>query len=104
MDCPSFYSYKLYFKCINNVAKYEAHILGLKILKKMKSKKVYIYGESELVINRVNGVYQSKHPRLRSYINLVLDLLENLNEYMLIVLPENQNAIVDALAISASIF
>ena len=45
IDCPSLYSYKLYFECTNNVTKYEALIPGLNILKKLKEKKVYIYGD-----------------------------------------------------------
>lgn len=44
-------SYKLYFDCTNNVAKYKALILGLKMLKDLKAKKIYVYGYSELVIN-----------------------------------------------------
>ena len=37
-------SYKLYFDCTNNVAKYEALILGIKMLKELKIKKcVYIW-------------------------------------------------------------
>lgn len=88
-DCPFLYSYKPYFECTNNVAEYEALILGLNILKKLKAKKVYIYGDLKLVINQINGAYQTKHPKLRSYRNLVIDLLENVNEYLPIVLPKN---------------
>ena len=104
IDHPSLYSYKLYFECTHNVAVYEALILSLNILNKFKAKKVHIYGDSKLVINKVNGIYQTKHPRLRSYRNLVLDLLEKLNEHLLIVLPRNQNSIADDLAISSSVF
>ena len=46
----SSFSYKLYFSCTNNIAEYEALILGLQILKKMQAKKVYIYGDYELVL------------------------------------------------------
>ena len=69
-------SYKLYFDCANNVAEYEALILGFKLLKDLKIKKVCIYGDLELVINQVKGVYKAKHPRMRYYKNLDLDLLE----------------------------
>ena len=51
-DCPSLFSYKLYFDCTNNVVEYEALIIGLDILKRMKDKKVCIYGYSKLVINQ----------------------------------------------------
>ena len=50
-------SYKLYFDCTNNVAEYEALILGIKTLKELKVKNVFIYGDSELIINQVKGVY-----------------------------------------------
>ena len=100
-NCPSLFSYKLYVDCTNNVVEYEALILGLDILKRMKTKKVYIYGDLELVINQVNGVYQAKHPRLRYYRNLVLDLLENFKEYNIYVIPRNQNSIIDALDVTS---
>ena len=73
---PKLFSYKLYFDCTSNVVEYEALVLGLKFLKNMNAKKIYIFGDSELVINQVKRSYQAKHPRLRSYRNLVLDLLE----------------------------
>ena len=44
------FSYKFYFNCTNNVAEYEALLLGLQILKKMQAKRVYIYGDSEFVL------------------------------------------------------
>ena len=73
-------SYKLYFKCINNVVGYGALILALNTLKYLKSKRIVVYGYLELVINQVKGIYQTKHLRMRSYRNLVLELLEIFTE------------------------
>ena len=101
---PNLFSYNLYFDCTNNIAKYEPLILGLKILKGLKAKKIYIYGDSELVVNQVKGSYQAKYPRLRSYVNLVLDFVEIFKEYNLIVISRQENVIVDALAVSTSVF
>jgi ribonuclease HI len=50
-------SFKVYFECTNNVAEYEYLILGIKALKTMKFKKISIYGDSQLVIDQVRGVY-----------------------------------------------
>jgi hypothetical protein len=63
-----------------------------------------VQGDSELVINQVKGIYQSKHPRLRAYRNLVMDLLEEFLEYNLSTIPRGQNQIVDSLATSTSVF
>ena len=99
---PKLLSYKLYFNCTNNEVEYEALILSLKMLKVLKAKKVY--GDSQLIINQVNGTYQAKNPRMRSYRNLVLDLLESFKEYHISVIPKYQNVSVDALAVFVSLF
>ena len=44
------FSYKFYFNRTNNVVEYEALLLGLQILNKMQAKRVYIYGDFELVL------------------------------------------------------
>ena len=59
------FSYKFCFSCTNNIAEYEALLLGLQILKRMQVKRVYIYSDSELVLRQVMGTYQAKHPRMR---------------------------------------
>jgi len=97
-------SFKLGFDCTNNVAKYEALMLGLNILKEKKAKKITIHRDFELIINQVNGLYQTKHLKMRAYINAVLDMIENFTEYNIYVIPRSQNNIVDSLAIVASNF
>jgi len=57
-----FCSYKLAFDCSNNEAEYDALIAGLKILKKLNAKIIFVYGDSKLVIKQVKGEYQEKHP------------------------------------------
>ena len=53
----------------------------------MGAKRIAVHGDSELIINQVKGIYQSKHPRLRAYRNIVLDLLEEFSKYNLSVIP-----------------
>ena len=50
-------SYNLTFECTNNVAEYEALLLGLNALKYLGAKRVHVLGDSELVINQVNENY-----------------------------------------------
>lgn len=95
-------SYKLAFECSNNEAEYDALIIGLKIMKKLGAKKIFVYGNSKLVINQVKGEYHAKHPRMRSYRNVVLDILKAFSQYTLSLIPRTQNVIADSLAIATS--
>jgi ribonuclease HI len=97
-------SYKLVFECTNNMAEYEALILGLKVLKELGAKRIVVHGDSELIINQIKGIYQAKHPRLRAYRNLVLNFLEKFLEYNLSTIPREKNQVDDALATSAMVF
>ena len=74
------------------------------MLRDLKVHKVYIYGDLELILNQAKEVYQAKHPRLRSYGNLVQDLLENFKEYHFLVIPREKNGIAYSLVVSASVF
>jgi ribonuclease HI len=44
------------------------------------AKRITMHGDSKLFINQVKGIYQSKHPRMRAYKNLVLELLKEFSE------------------------
>jgi ribonuclease HI len=68
-------SYKLAFDCTNNLVEYEALIFGLGTLRDLRAKNIYVHGDFEIIINQFKGTYQIKHPRMRSYRNLVLDFL-----------------------------
>jgi hypothetical protein len=74
------------------------------VLQWLGAKRIVVHGYSELVINQVKGIYQSKHPRLRVYKNPVLDLLEEFSEYNLSVIPRGYNQIANAFATSALVF
>ena len=52
----------------------------------------------------MKGVYQSKYPRMRSYINLALDLLQNFRQCNFTIIPILQNAVADALVVSIATF
>jgi ribonuclease HI len=71
-------SYKMEFETTNNIAKYEALVLGLMDAKDMAIDSLEFFGDSELIINQVKNTYQSKQQRLEKYKNEVWDLVENL--------------------------
>ena len=74
------HSYKINFHWTNNIAEYEALLLGLQLLKILWAKRIYVYVDSELVIKKIKGKYAAKHPRLRAYINVALYFLRTFYE------------------------
>jgi ribonuclease HI len=96
------HSYKLNIQCTNNIAEYEALMLGFQLLKKFGAKIISIRGDSELILKQIKGEYFVKHPRLRAYRNVVLDFLQCFTEYDLLAIPKDQNILLDDLASSAT--
>ncbi|KAH9313408.1 hypothetical protein KI387_044042 [Taxus chinensis] len=61
-------SFKLNFDSTNNIAEYEALILGLQDAYALDVKSINIFGYSQLlVINQVNGIYQCHNEILQKY-------------------------------------
>ena len=50
-------SYKLDFKTTNNVAEYEALLLGVKAAKEMGIMCMNIFGDADLIIQQVNNAF-----------------------------------------------
>jgi ribonuclease HI len=70
-------SFKLEFETTNNIAEYEALVLGLRVAKDMKIEELSVFGDAKLIVHQVKNIYQAKHPRLRTYKNEVWDLIDN---------------------------
>ena len=94
--------YKLDFPCTNNIAEYEALLLGLQLLKKLEAQNISILGDSELIIRQIKGEYSVRNPRLREYWNAALDLLKTFEKYELIFIPRALNHLANELAFNSS--
>jgi ribonuclease HI len=98
-------SYKLEFEVTNNVAEYEALVLGLRAAKEMGIREVAVFGDAELIVQQVKNVYQTKHPRLKNYRNEVWDLVDSFFlAFNISFIPREENASADFQAFSASLF
>ena len=60
--------YKLEFITTNNIAEYEALLLGLKAAKNLGIQQISVYGDSELVVQQVRNNYQVKQDLLKSIV------------------------------------
>jgi ribonuclease HI len=55
-------SYKLEFEATNNVAEYEALVLGLRAAKDMGIKEISVFGDAELIIQQDQKCLSSQTP------------------------------------------
>ena len=70
-------SYKLEFDTTTDISEYQALLLGLKATKDMGIDKLFVFGDSELIIHRIKNIYQTKQQRLKQYRNEVWDYVDN---------------------------
>ena len=97
-------SYKLDFKTMNIVAKYEALLLGVKVAKEMGIMCINIFGDTDLIIQHINDNFQTKNIRLKAYRDKVWKLRDSFMFFELSYIPRDLNYLADSLAVSASMF
>ncbi|XP_012461491.1 uncharacterized protein LOC105781500 [Gossypium raimondii] len=93
---------KLDFDCTNNMVEYEACIMGIRSAIECKIKVLELYGDSALVIYQLKGEWETRDPKLISYQNLVLKLIEEFDGITFCYLPQDENQMADVLATLAS--
>lgn len=91
------------FPCTNNIAEYEALVIGIKLALEWKVTELKVYGDSKLIINQINEEYQMKDDKLVPYKNRV----ENIKKYFILItfeqVPRENNKVADAMANLASL-
>ena len=92
------YSFTLNFSCTNNIAEYEALLLGLKVVVHHGIKKLHVIGDFELVISQIKETYASKNKRLKQYRNVVWDQIESFDAFGISWRDRTQNKMADLLA------
>ncbi|XP_062085733.1 uncharacterized protein LOC133791838 [Humulus lupulus] len=84
--------------CTNNVAEYEALIIGLKIALEMKIQSLEVNGDSLLIIKQMNGELAVKHEALIPYHEKAKHLIAQFQTITLNHVPRSKNGKADALA------
>ena len=71
----------------------------------MRIEELAVFGDAELIVHQVKNLYQAKHPRLRTYINEVWNLVDNFFlAFNISFVPREENIMADSLVVSASNF
>ena len=70
-------SYKIDFKTTNNIAEFEALLLGVKATKEMWIMCIRIFGDADLIIQNVNNTFWTKNVRIKAYMDEVWKLRDS---------------------------
>ncbi|CAL8156627.1 unnamed protein product [Prunus armeniaca] len=92
------YSFTLSELCSNNVAEYQALIIGLQMAMDMKISSLEVYGDSMLVINQLLTHYEVRKDDLIPYHQMATQLLEMFDFVTLEHVPRKDNQMANALA------
>lgn len=96
------YSFALERICTNNMAEYEALVIGLKLALGVKAYNLLVFGDLELVIRQVTGQYEVREDHLASYCRQAHALIEQFENISFHHIPRSGNAQADALSKLAS--
>ncbi|XP_012461287.1 uncharacterized protein LOC105781298 [Gossypium raimondii] len=94
---------RLNFFCTNNIAEYEACIMGLRAAIEWKIEILEVYGDLALVIYQIRGYWKVRDSKLVKYRDFVAKLVE-FKDVTFQYFPREENQLADALATLASMF
>ncbi|CAL9017106.1 unnamed protein product [Prunus brigantina] len=92
------YSFSLLALCSNNVAEYEALIIGLEIALEMHIDCLQAYGDSQLVVRQLSGQYAVRNATLVPYHERAKYLMSQFQDIHVSHIPRSENDKADALA------
>ena len=96
------YATHLQYQTTNNKAEYEALLKELELAKSLRKESVVAQGDSQLIINQVNGICEAKEDRMKKYLSKVKQLVKKFKEASFVQLPREENMEADVLAKVAS--
>ncbi|XP_075087678.1 uncharacterized protein LOC142169679 [Nicotiana tabacum] len=95
-------SAKIMFPCTNNLAEYEACILGIRMAVDMNVKEIFVIRDSDLLIHQVQGEWSTKNVNILSYLHCVKELCKKFIKIEFKHVPRIQNEFGDALVTISS--
>ncbi|GKV50679.1 hypothetical protein SLEP1_g57376 [Rubroshorea leprosula] len=93
---------KFNFDATNNMAEYEALLLGLQLALELKISAIQIYSDSQLVVNQINSICEVVDPVMVKYVALVAELKCKFQKFCLSKIPRAENEQANLLSKFAS--
>ena len=95
---------RLCFECTNNIAEYEACVMGIRAAIEMKIERLNVYGDSALVIHQVKGEWETRDHQLIPYKAYIKELIEHFEQIEFHHILRDDNQLADALSTLSSMF
>ncbi|XP_075103757.1 uncharacterized protein LOC142178325 [Nicotiana tabacum] len=86
----------------NNMAEYEACILGIRMAVDMNIKELLVIGDSDLLIQQVQGEWSTKNVRILPYMHYIKELCKKFTKIEFKHIPRIQHEFADALVTLSS--
>jgi ribonuclease HI len=96
------YAARLDFSCTNNIAEYEALLLGLRKLKAMGIRRTILKTNSQVISGHVDKSSKARDPKLEKYLDTVRRLEASFEGFTVKNIPREENEHADLLAKSAA--
>jgi ribonuclease HI len=97
------YAVKLDFSCTNNIAEYEALLLGLWKLRAMGIRRAILKTDSQVIAGHVDKSSKTRDPKLERYLDTVRRLEASFEGFSVKNIPRGENEHADLLAKSAAL-
>ena len=85
-------------RATNNVAEYEALLMGLEALLQVGAKKIRVQSDSQLLVRQLSGEYRVKDEKLRVLFTKAMKLLGQFDSYRIVHVYREANTVADRLA------
>ncbi len=96
------YAARLDFSCKNNIAEYEALLLGLRKLKAMGIRRAILKTDSQVISGHIDKSYKARDPKLEKYLDTVRMIEASFEGFSVKNIPRGENEYADLLAKSAA--
>jgi ribonuclease HI len=96
------YAVKLDFSCTNNIAEYEALLLGLRKLRAMGIRRAILKTDSQVIAGHVDKSNKARDPKLERYLDAVRRLEASFEGFSIKNIPRGENEHADLLAKSTA--
>ena len=82
----------------NNVAEYEALLMGLEVLVELNRNRIVVQSDSQLLVRQLNGEYRVKDEKLKVLYQRATSLLRQFSAYRIVHVRREFNKLADRLA------